>query len=295
VITCPVAQRAAALRLLHAGLPTDQQVALVQALESLGQQADSALSGLLVAVSASEFVGAVWVQQTAGQTAVVWPTAADNPAGAELMCGVARWLDEQQVTLAQFLVGDPAALSEAHLAAGEFQQLASLAYLTADSRLFPTAHLESTLTFLPGASAEPQRLGELLLRTYEESLDCPELSGVRQADDILAGYREQGTFAPQHWFFVQEQQVDIGVLILTVHDSSNHWELVYIGLVPEVRGRNLGQQVVEFAMYQAGLAGAERLVLAVDQANRPAVEMYQRVGFVAWDHRTVYARLSQQE
>jgi len=130
-----------------------------------------------------------------------------------------------------------------------------------------------------------------LLRTYEESQDCPQLNGVRNSIDVLEGYREQGVFAPERWFFVQREDHDVGALILTDHPEGGNWELVYMGLVPEARGNGLGRQILDFAMWQAGLGGAERLVLAVDEANQYAREMYERAGFVAWDYRTVYARL----
>jgi len=130
-----------------------------------------------------------------------------------------------------------------------------------------------------------------LLRTYVGSLDCPALNGVRASDDVLAGYREQGTLVSSCWYFIQQQDSDIGALILSKHVESESWELVYMGLVPEARGAGFGQQIIEFAMWQAGRGGAKRLVLAVDEANQPAIDMYQRAGFVGWNYRTVFARL----
>jgi ribosomal protein S18 acetylase RimI-like enzyme len=37
-------------------------------------------------------------------------------------------------------------------------------------------------------------------------------------------------------------------------------------------------------------ASVERIVLAVDAVNEPAVRMYRSAGFEMWDRRTVYIR-----
>ena len=280
--------------MLHAGLSADQQVELVHTLEVAGRQDDSSFSGLLVALASEVLVGATWVQLAAGQTAVAWLPAANSPAAADLMRAAARFLDEHRVVLAQFLVSDESALNYDLLAATDFRRLAKLAYLAVDRRCFPAAAANTELSFLQDASGEPQRLGQLLLRTYEDSLDCPQLNGVRHSGDVLTGYQEQGTFASERWFFVQHHETDIGTLILTTHADSGNWELVYMGLVPAARGNGWGRQILEFALWQARLGGARRLVLAVDEANQPALDMYHRAGFVAWDYRTVFARLRRQ-
>jgi GNAT superfamily N-acetyltransferase len=107
----------------------------------------------------------------------------------------------------------------------------------------------------------------------------------------VAGYYAQGLFDPQRWFIVQRDHRDVGVLLLTAHATGDCWELVYMGIVPEARGAGLGREILRFALWEASQAGAQRLVLAVDQANRPASDMYRREGFQPWDFRTVYARI----
>ncbi len=288
---CTVAQRADALRALHAGLPADQQTSLVHALQALRGEDDSAFAGLLVAVVSDEVVAATWAQLAAGQTAVVWLPDPTSPAAIGLMAALAAFLDEKKIALAQLLVGADGEVAPELLEAGEFQKLAKLAYLTVDARQFPVERPSSQLDFQPDAGADPRRLGELLLRTYKGSQDCPQLNGVRNSLDVLEGYREQGTFLPERWFYVQHEARDVGALILAAHPDNESWELVYMGLVPEARGSGLGQQIIDFAKWQSRQGGAKRLVLAVDEANQFAGKMYERAGFVAWDYRTVYARL----
>ncbi len=291
ITTCTPSHQPEALRILHAGLPEDQQAGLVHALQAVQDQGPSAFAGLLVATEAGDIVAATWAQLNAGQTAVVWLPDQQSPAAIGLMEALAHFLEANSITLAQLLVGASGVVRPELLDAGEFQMLAKLAYLAADCCFFPPEQPMGQLTFHPDASADPHRLGELLLRTYEGSQDCPQLNGVRNTEDTLEGYREQGEFAPDRWFFVQQESRDVGALILTAHSNTGNWELVYMGLVPEARGNGYGQQILEFALWQAGVGGAERLVLAVDEANQYAREMYERAGFVAWDYRTVYARL----
>lgn len=310
ITRCTAEQRPAALRLLHDNLPTDQQNGLVQALKACQTEGENAFDGLLVVHSTSsdtgnkasnEILAATWAQLLTGRTAVVWLPNHDNSATRSLLTAIAHFLDENAVDLAQFLAAPGEPINTELLAVAGFQKLAELAYLTVDCQQPKTPQPATSLSFIPNA-AEPntnnpntnnkeQQLGELLLRTYVDSQDCPELNGVRDLADVLNGYRDQGVYTPERWFFVQHKGQDVGALILTAYADTGNWELVYMGLVPEARGHGWGQQILDFARWQAGQGGAERLVLAVDEANSFAFSMYQHAGFVTWDRRTVYARL----
>jgi mycothiol synthase len=63
-----------------------------------------------------------------------------------------------------------------------------------------------------------------------------------------------------------------------------------MGVVPEARGRGWGRQIVRHAQTLALRAKVERIVLAVDAANEPAMRMYRSAGFEAWDRRAVFVR-----
>lgn len=302
---CTPKQRPAALRLLHSSLPTEQQNGLVQALKASQTEGKNAFDGLLAIHStanvadsetSNEILAAAWVQLSTGQTAVAWLPNHDCPATRNLLTAIAHFLDENAIDLAQFLAAPDEPINTELLAVAGFQKLAELAYLTLDCQQTKTSQPATSLAFIPNAASpntnnKEQQLGELLLRTYVDSQDCPELNGVRDLADVLNGYRDQGVYAPERWFFVQHEGQDVGALILTAYADTGNWELVYMGLVPEARGHGWGQQILDFARWQAGQGGAERLVLAVDEANSFALSMYQHAGFVTWDRRTVYARL----
>ncbi len=128
-------------------------------------------------------------------------------------------------------------------------------------------------------------------RTYEGTLDCPRLNGVRSTEDVLATYRRSGEFDPARWFLVRLEEQDVGCLLLADHPRNEQWELIYVGLVPSARGRGLGRQLVRHAQWLVRQAGRRRLVLSVDAANGPAIGLYASEGFVAWDRRGIYLHL----
>jgi ribosomal protein S18 acetylase RimI-like enzyme len=87
----------------------------------------------------------------------------------------------------------------------------------------------------------------------------------------------------------------VGVLLLADHPKGRHWELMYAALVPEVRGRGWGRQITRYAQWRARGANVERIVVAVDAANLPAVAMYRDSGFDSWDERSVYVRVPKRD
>jgi hypothetical protein len=52
---------------------------------------------------------------------------------------------------------------------------------------------------------------ETLMRTYEGPGDCPELCGLRTADEVVAGYRAQGQFDPGNWWLAGAGGAPVGV------------------------------------------------------------------------------------
>ena len=83
----------------------------------------------------------------------------------------------------------------------------------------------------------------------------------------------------------------IGVLLLTDVPEWRGWDLAYLGVVPEARGRGLGRQLAIKALRAARSGGATQLTLAVDARNFPAWHLYARLGFEAFDNREVYLNI----
>jgi mycothiol synthase len=260
----------------------------------LASSAGGPPEGLWVGFRGKKLVAAVLAQVQPGRTVVVslpQVTAGESSAVArELLQSVVDNLSRQDVQIAQMLLETDHGPAADLLIACGFRHASNLLYLVSVQGSFPTSLPHDGLEFALYSADERQRLARLVERSYEGSLDCPEVDGLRRIDDVLDGYQATGEFDPTRWFIVRQRQSDIGCLLLADHPQFAQWELIYMGLIPEARGRGWGVAMVRHAQWLTGQAGRKRLVLAVDAANAPALAVYASAGFVAWDHRSVYLR-----
>jgi ribosomal protein S18 acetylase RimI-like enzyme len=127
-----------------------------------------------------------------------------------------------------------------------------------------------------------------LERTYEGSLDMPELCGLRTLDDVLEGHLARGNFDPARWRLgrLGGEGLPVAVVLLSPGEEGT-WEVSYLGLVPEARGRGLGRAALSHALDRAR-SRADRLELAVDVRNAPAEALYRRSGFAPFARRGVH-------
>ena len=180
--------------------------------------------------------------------------------------------------------------AEPLLAVG-FRHVSDLLYLGSMAEEFPREKPCTALEFDPYSPALHDRLARLVEATYVDTLDCPAVNGVREIDDVLLGYRATGEFESRHWLIVRHGSLDIGCLIVANHPGQDTCELIYMGVLPEARGRGWGILMVRYAQWLASQSGQSRLVLAVDAANEPALRMYAFTGFRAWDKRSVFVKV----
>jgi ribosomal protein S18 acetylase RimI-like enzyme len=296
VVPCPNRYRAEALSLVLCDVaPSQRQDVGATLLQSSPDPVELAGGGLFVALRGEKLCGAAWGQRQPGNTAVFWPpqlvSGETDQTAYQLAIRVAAELDRARIGMSQvFLPGGEVEHVEVITAAG-FHLLAELLYLSweAGQRAAQTP-IEIQLDFAAYDASQSGRLTALVERTYEGSLDCPALNGTRPIDDVIAGYRATGAYCEENWLIAQRGGRDVGVLILADHPSARHWELVYMGLIPEARGCGLGRQIAQHAQRLATCAKAERVVLAVDATNEPALRMYHAAGFQSWDRRAVYVR-----
>jgi mycothiol synthase len=118
-----------------------------------------------------------------------------------------------------------------------------------------------------------------ILATYQQSLDCPQLNGVRDIEDVIAGHKSAGAFDPADWFVLVAADEPIAVLLMTRVNNMDGMEIVYVGIKPASRGRGLGDYLIRLATGHATLRKCRHIALAVDAQNRPAIALYQRHGF----------------
>jgi ribosomal protein S18 acetylase RimI-like enzyme len=310
IVLCPPELRGDALALVLSEIAPSQRREIASGLLDGTETRNAAAEALYVALrrpsANSGLAGAVWGQRQPGNTAVLWPprvlAAADVHVAHQLAKAAMTHLDRDGVRMTQVLLPPGEAALVPVLTAAGFSHLADLNYLSCEAERFPAhAPASDELEFVTCDPVERDRLADLVERTYNGTLDCVGLNGQRRIDDVLDGYRETGVFRAENWLIVQhrpsagsgvsERRNDVGVLLLADHPQARHWELMYMGIVPEARGHGWGSQIARHAQWLARRAGAERIVLAVDAANWPALAMYERSGFVVWDRRRVFVRV----
>ena len=150
--------------------------------------------------------------------------------------------------------------------------------------------ISAVLEFISGAENKRAKLISIIEATYQQSLDCPKLQKLRSTDDTLDGYQGQGLIPTDGWSFVHHGSTIVGCLLMTAFPGENYWELSYLGLLPEARGKGWGTQIVQQACSRATEGGADLLIATVDRANQPALAIYEQLGFTTVDQNEIYAK-----
>jgi mycothiol synthase len=168
-----------------------------------------------------------------------------------------------------------------------FRKLTDLIYLfrIADPSPAVRPHLSDSMRWLTYTPERSDLFGEVIRRTYEDSQDCPELSDLRDIEDVLASHQGAGHFKPAWWRLLLQDDEPLGVLIVSPLRSGDVLELTYMGLAPSARGKGLGKLMLQEAFY---LCGTLPLTLAVDSRNQAAYRLYTGAGFQVVLRRTAF-------
>ena len=170
-----------------------------------------------------------------------------------------------------------------------FEFLAELVYMELAPAHCVQAEHADELRWLHYGQFDDGELSEVLAATYEGSLDCPLLSGVRGPADVIAGHRAGGVFRPQSWWIACEGQTPIGCVLANDAKMQHSAELIYLGVAPAFRGRGLGGVLLRRAAADAFDRGLTALTLAVDSRNHYALQLYLAEGFDETARRRAYA------
>jgi ribosomal protein S18 acetylase RimI-like enzyme len=197
----------------------------------------------------------------------------------ELIDAVCAHYAARDVQLAQVLLDPNDAASQRLYEGRAFHRVAELIYLqVAPRRKAAAPALPPGLRWVGYGPETHALFGRAILSTYERSLDCPSLNGLRGVEDVIAGHKASGEFDPRLWGALCEGERPLGVLLLARAAPGETTELVYLGLAPAARGRGLGGGMMRQALAAAAADGAARLSLAVDAGNAPALKLYYRHG-----------------
>jgi ribosomal protein S18 acetylase RimI-like enzyme len=217
---------------------------------------------------------------------------------------VRRMLDigqEWQVELIQSIVELDSPVDRLVLSAGGMRKLADLLQMDVDLRSSATLaavknHSSASarnLIWRPYESSDREKWIAWLRRSYIDTLDCPELNGIRSPESTFEGYlavamsslstnihANVGT-QPTWWgAFLDDRESSpmVAGFILT-SNAWRTWELTYMGVDPTVRRRGLGRELLRRAIERAIALGGRNLWLAVDASNTAAVSIYDEFGF----------------
>jgi len=290
---------APAFRLMFQRIPAAEREARVANALFLVARGELEQEGVLVASSQGGLLGALVCVPLRGASGLVWPPQTQGGSwrrqveDALVRLGSA-WLRQRGAKLAQALLApDEAGLADPLLRNG-FSHVTALHYMRQDLGDIPGTACQSVspkeprLTYVSYGDGDVQRFQQTLLRTYEDTLDCPELNGVRDLGEILEGHKAQGFHDPHQWWLAEESGRPAGVLLLADAPELGGRDLSYLGVVPEARGRGIGRALARKALAETRAAAVDRLTLAVDVRNRPAWNLYVDLGFLVTEQREVY-------
>lgn len=298
----PADRRRVALALLLIGRPREQDAA-VDHFERFAVEQGLDLQTLWIAAEGGptgRLLGSVLLVPNHGSTAMLFAGQAtgwsDTTAMVGLIQAVCAHPSQDGVSVIQSLI-DPGQVIE-----GQVLERAGL------SRLAKLIYMQKTIGLGEHRVPRPRALGgcdrprvltysdsthpdfaRAIEASYVDTLDCPGLVGMRQTDQIIAGHKGTGQFDPSNWLlYLDEAGEPIAVLLLAQVAQGSGLELVYLGVAPAYRGKGVGGALMRFAVSEAARFDGERMYLAVDDRNDPAMRLYTGMGFRAATRKIAY-------
>jgi mycothiol synthase len=286
MIPVPAARQAEAVARLVSQGPRDDPAQSSRFMEYAATHGISLQSMWGLVDSADRLIATVLAVPSPGRTAMVFASHPRSPQQVttvgRLIEHACRQLAAMHVDLAQMLLDPTEHLERQAALSGGMTELALLSYLERPlprpRHARPPQWPEDVAVETYSEALHPHLL-EALTASYEQTLDCPGLLGLRDTKDILEGHRASGQFDPALWTLIRVGGQAAGVLLLNPSPGSNSIELVYLGLAPAARGRGLGGLLLAHGLAQLAGRRERCITLAVDEANGPALKLYQSHGF----------------
>ena len=209
---------------------------------------------------------------------------------------VAAALDQaghQQLYYTHALVEPDARRKQKCLADNAFRRLADLVYMDRGVRS-PVARGvagDAALTWVAYGEQTHELFCRIVEATYTDSLDCPELLGLRPIEAVIASHKAAGRFEPSLWEIVCVGGEPAGCILSAPLIGLPTLEVVYMGVVPSWRRRGMGGVLLERSLMHAQAAGVRQQTIVVDARNTPARQLYVRAGFRPVAQRRAWIRL----
>ncbi|MHC4982397.1 MAG: GNAT family N-acetyltransferase [Planctomycetota bacterium] len=299
----PKRRRNEALRFIAAGGSRDAVAdAQAEALDRILRAAGRGASRLWWGRRGRHCVAAAMVLDSPGRVGMLFSCPVDVPSvDVDVLAEVVRAAALDGLARGRAFVqslSDPeAAHKAAMLVAAGLEPLAELVYLKLDLSSLAGRGEAGKLTWRSYREYGEDELAQVIAATYEGSLDCPRLTGVRSMADVIAAHKTSGRFSPASWWLVgpaggEGQGSAAGCILVNDIDPLTA-ELVYMGVVPACRGRGFGEAMVQGAGRRVAGRGIKTLTAAVDAQNVYARRLYASQGFVETHRRLAYVMLAQ--
>lgn len=258
----------------------------VQPFLNYARQQGLALNELWAVQRGGRLEAAALIVPCAGRSAMLFCSPASSWPEADLVVQLFRTAcraqSPERIRLIQALVDPPQEATVHALREAGFWDLATLKYLQrrVDRRPSPrSANPLSQYQTYHWSEAHRARFADAILASYEQTLDCPGLRGIREVDDIIAGHQAAGTFRPELWHAIYDGDQPVAVMLINELPQVEACELVYLGLALPYRGQGLGRRLLEYGIDLAHAQGQANMILAVDDRNEPAMRLYRAAGF----------------
>ncbi len=281
----PPARREEALALLLTGATHGSRGVVEQFLNFVSEQSMS-LDHLWGAYRTGDqsLLASTLLVHCAGRTAMAFVSPPRQDVDPHIAGGMVQAAcasqDPLRVRIVQGLL-DAGQFREAQsFTAAGFNKLATLVYMQRTGLPAPEPlRLDPAIEIIPWQPHLRPLFCETILASYEETADCPGLLGLREVEDILDGHMATGEFVPHLWMLLRRRDEPVGVMLLNPVLKRQAMELVYLGFSKSWRGKGLGRRLL---LHGLGLTRNERIkqiILAVDEANTPAVALYKSMKF----------------
>lgn len=233
--------------------------------------------------------GVALMQVMPGALGVAWPSRGIDAETEDCVTQAAiTWLRERGVKVCQAFASSTTEM--AALERNGFRNVTQLVYMQrpVDLQSGWGGRPRFPVRCRPGTSVLSLEQIEVLLATHEGTLDCPELNGLRTREEVIHSYFAGNQPNSIWWLTSGEGDRLIGVLLFDQGLAANVLELSYLGVVPALRGRGVGETALGLVNQIAGKCGYQSVSVTVDARNRPALGLYEKHGFVESDRRQVF-------
>ncbi|GIX03365.1 MAG: hypothetical protein KatS3mg113_0371 [Planctomycetaceae bacterium] len=287
------------LRLLFAHLPVEEQSEHVaQALLAV-HRGQLSLDELWCVWQGEIPVGATLLYCLPDGSGIIWPpvvtraAVADDMVRHELFRLIIRRLDHRELRWGQVLLAPEEAHDLPRWEAYGFKHVTDLYTMGRDLIGVPSNRLElpAHARFVTYDQATHALFLDVLQRTYEQTLDCPWMNGLRSSEEALQVHQLSGVWEPKLWELLEVCGEPVGIVLLNDHPEQSAVELAYFGVVPSARGAGWGLHLLHRAIDHAARRGRHILFAGVDAQNCFANGLYLKCGFVELQRRLVLIRL----